>query len=98
MDAMTVTGSISDGSAYDDGLFLDVYVLTGAAAAANQTGATSASGYNDPNTEDGWILTTTTVGSLVFAMGADGWNSSLNWVATSGSTLLNQYGNYGASI
>jgi hypothetical protein len=92
MPSMTVTGSFPAND-WNDGLFLDVYVLTGAAKAASQTGAiyeTSAS-----SADPGYAaITTTAASSVVFGVWGDPGASQGNPVPYDSSTatvLANSY-------
>jgi hypothetical protein len=87
MTSMTVTGSITGGTDYTDGVYLDVHVLTGAKGATSQPGAISAT---DSSTTDAGSasITTTTTGSWVFGSYADPWNSDPGITPIAGTTLI----------
>lgn len=78
MASMTITGSFPSND-YNDGLFIDVHVLKGAAKAVNQTGAI----YVTPasSADQGFAsITTTTVNSVVYGVFGDPAESEVNAV------------------
>jgi len=88
---MTITGTFADND-WNDGFFLDVHVLTGAAQAASQTGATATSNISSTS------ITTTTVGSQIFGVYADGSVTNSSPTMLSGSTQLADFADGGAGI
>jgi hypothetical protein len=99
MTSMTVTGGFPAND-WNDGLYIDIRVLTGAAKAASQTGAV----YTTPSTsaDPGYAsITTTTTGSVVFGIfgdpaeadgGAVPYNSSTAAILANSATLPNSSG------